>query len=87
MQVNHGLVTIFSVANMYFNVIRKNKILAKISGFTVYINDNSTDIESDMRFFIDHCVYNCEINGKEDRVKLNNAINRQRYLARKWGMR
>ena len=33
--VNHALVTNFDVANMSFNAIRKNKVLAKISGFTV----------------------------------------------------
>ena len=33
--VNHGLVANFSVINMSFNAIRENKILAKISGFTV----------------------------------------------------
>ena len=33
--VNHALVTNFDVANMYFNAIRENKVIAKISGFTV----------------------------------------------------
>ena len=33
--VNHALVVIFNVANMSFNAIRENKILAKISGFIV----------------------------------------------------
>ena len=35
MQVNHVIVANFYVANMYFNAIRENKILAKISKFTV----------------------------------------------------
>ena len=35
--VNHALVTNFDVANMSFNAIRENKVLAKISGFTVYL--------------------------------------------------
>ena len=52
--VNHALVTNFDVANMSFNAIRENKVLAKISGFTVidmgyqskwikttHINDNN----------------------------------------------
>ena len=35
-QVNHALVArIFSVANMSFNAIRENEILAKVSRFTV----------------------------------------------------
>ena len=33
--VSHALVAIFNVANMSFNAIRENKILAKISEFTV----------------------------------------------------
>ena len=35
--VNHAIVAIFNVANVYFNAIRENRILAKISEFTVYI--------------------------------------------------
>ena len=34
--VNHALVANFNVANMSFNAIRENKILAKISEFTVF---------------------------------------------------
>ena len=34
-KVNHALVAKFNVANMSFNVIREDKILAKISEFTV----------------------------------------------------
>ena len=30
------LLLFFNVANMSFNAIRENKILAKISGFTIY---------------------------------------------------
>ena len=33
--INHALVVIFNVANMSFNAIREEKILAKISEFTV----------------------------------------------------
>ena len=35
MKVNHVIVAIFSFANMSFKAIRENKILAKISEFTV----------------------------------------------------
>ena len=35
--VNHTLVPNFNVKNMCFNAIRKNKILTKISEFTVYL--------------------------------------------------
>ena len=34
LQVNQAYVAIFNVANMSFNAIRKNKILAQISEFT-----------------------------------------------------
>ena len=34
-KVNLAQVTDFNVANMYFNAIRENKIVAKISEFTV----------------------------------------------------
>ena len=35
MAINHFIVANFCVANMSFNTIRENKILAKISEFTV----------------------------------------------------
>ena len=35
-QVNHAFVAILTVTNMSFDTIRENKILAKISEFTVY---------------------------------------------------
>ena len=35
--VNHALVAIFNVANMSFYALRENKILGKISGFTVCV--------------------------------------------------
>ena len=35
-RVNHALFAIFYVANVSFNAIRENKILGKISEFTVY---------------------------------------------------
>ena len=37
MKVNHAIVAIFSIANMSFNTIRENIILAKISEFTVSV--------------------------------------------------
>ena len=38
MKVNHVMIANFYVANMSFNAIRENKILAKISEFTVTSN-------------------------------------------------
>ena len=37
MKVNHVIVANFYISNMSFNAIRENKILAKISEFTVCI--------------------------------------------------
>ena len=37
MKVNHVQVANFKLANMSFNAIRENKILAKISEFTVHV--------------------------------------------------
>ena len=47
MKVNHVIVANFYVANMSFNAILENKIIAKISEFTV-INAQD-DISSDFR--------------------------------------
>ena len=47
LQVNHALVVIFHVTNLSFNAIRENKILAKISEFTVLF----------LRFLSFHLVY------------------------------
>ena len=38
MKVNHVMIVNFYVGNMSFNAIHENKILAKISEFTVYQN-------------------------------------------------
>ena len=48
--------------------------------FSLYINDISADIESEIRLFADDCVCYHKIKNEEDTLKL------QRW-ARKWGMR
>ena len=55
--------------------------------FFLYINDISSDIESEIRLFADDCVCYHEIKNKEDTVKLQRDIDRLGYWARKWGMR
>ena len=45
MKVNHDLVANFNVTNMSFNVFRENRILAKISEFTVHILPASRAVE------------------------------------------
>ena len=42
--------------------------------FSLYINDISTDIESEVRLFADDCVCYGEIKEKEDILKLQNDI-------------
>ena len=57
MKVNCIVVAIFYVANMSFNAIRENKILAKISEFTVLIlaslaNGSEDDCKSRKKLWI-----------------------------------
>ena len=54
--------------------------------FSLYINDITTDIDSDIRLLADDCVYYHEIKGTEDTVKLKEDIGRLGCWARKWGM-
>ena len=44
MMVNHVIVAIFYVAKMSFKAIRENKILAKISEFTVVSSAEQTGL-------------------------------------------
>ena len=55
--------------------------------FSLYINDITTDIDSEIRLFADDCVCYHEINGTADTVKLQEDIDCLGSWARKWGMR
>ena len=55
--------------------------------FSLYINDISADIESEIRLFADDCVCYREIKNAEDTLKLQRDIDRLGSWARKWGMR
>ena len=55
--------------------------------FSLYINDISSDIESEIRLFADDCVCYLEIKDEDDTMKLQRDIDRLRSWARKWGMR
>ena len=55
--------------------------------FSLYINDISADIESEIRLFADDCVCYREIKNEEDTLKLQRVIDRLGSWARKWGMR
>ena len=54
--------------------------------FSLYINDISSDIESEIRLFADDCVCYREIKDEEDTMKLQRDIDRLGSCARKWGM-
>ena len=55
--------------------------------FSLYINDISSDIESEIRLFADDCVCYREIKDEEDTMKLQRDIDRLGSRARKLGMR
>ena len=55
--------------------------------FFLYINDISSDIESEIRFFADDYVCYREIKDEKDTMKLQRDIDRLGSWARKWGMR
>ena len=55
--------------------------------FSLYINDISSDIESEIRLFADDCVCYREIKDEEDAIKLQRDTDRLGSWARKWGMR
>ena len=55
--------------------------------FSLYINDISTDIDSEIRLFADACVCYREIKDTEDTLKLHKYIDQLGCWARKWGMR
>ena len=55
--------------------------------FSLYINDISANIKSEIRLFTDDCVCHREIKEIEDKVKLQKDIDRLVSWARKWGMR
>ena len=55
--------------------------------FSLYINDISTVIDSEIRLFADDCVCYREIKDIEDTLKLQKDIDQLGCWARKWGMR
>ena len=55
--------------------------------FSLYINDISLDIESEIRLFADDCVCYREIKDEKDTMKLQRDIDRLGSCARNWGMR
>ena len=54
---------------------------------SLYINDISSDIESEIRLFAEDCVCYRKIKDEEDTMKLQRDIDRLGSWARKWGMR
>ena len=53
---------------------------------SLYINDISSDIESEIRLFADDCVCYREIKNEEDTLKLQRDIDQLGCWTRKWGM-
>ena len=53
--------------------------------FSLYINDISTDIDSEIRLFVDDCVCYREIKDTEDTLKLQKDIHQLGCWAWKWG--
>ena len=54
--------------------------------FSLYINDISADIESEIRLFADDCVCYREIKNEVDTLKLQRDTDRLGSWAKKWGM-
>ena len=54
---------------------------------SLYINDISTDTDSEIRLFADDCVCYREIKDRDDSLKLQKDIDRLGCWVRKWGMR
>ena len=55
--------------------------------FSLYINDITEDIDSELKLFADDCVCYREIKDTEDTVKLQEDIDHLGCWARSWGMR
>ena len=55
--------------------------------FSLYINDISTDIDSEIRLFADDCICYREIKDTEHTLKLQKDIDQLGCWAREWGMR
>ena len=55
--------------------------------FSLYFNDISTDIDSEIRLVADDCVCYREIKDTGDALKFEKDINQLGCWARKWGMR
>ena len=65
--------------------VLQGTVLGPLS-FSLYINDISSDIESEIRLFA-YCVCYHEIKDEEDTIQLQRHIDGLGSWARKWGMR
>ena len=68
------------------HLVQEANSFSKIN-WQMYINDISSDIESEIRLFADDCVCYREIKDEEDTMKLQRDIDRLGSWARKWGMK
>ena len=79
-------VVIARIVTNFFSRILTGLLLGPLL-FFLYINDITSDIESEIRLFADDCVCYHEIKDEEDTMKLQRDIDRLGCWARKWGMR
>ena len=69
-----------------FLCFRQGTVLGPLL-FSLYINDISSDIESEIRLFAEDCVCYRKIKDEVDTMKLQRDIDRLGSWARKWGIR
>ena len=69
---------------VHFFLPRQGTVLVSLL-FSLYINDISTDIGSEIRLYADYCVCYHEIRDAEDSLKLQKVIDRLGCWVRKWG--
>ena len=70
----------------FFSGVPQGTVLGPLL-FSLYINDISTDNDSEIRLFAEDCVCYREIKDTEDTLKLQKDIDQLGCWARKWGMR
>ena len=70
----------------FFSGVPQGTVLGPLL-FSLYINDISKDVDSEIRLFADDCVCYHEIRVTDDSFKLQKDIDRLGCWARKWDMR
>ena len=76
----------FGVVSSFVRCPTRDHVLSPLL-FSLYINDISKDIDSEIRLFAYDCICYYEIRDTDDLLKLQKDIDRLGCWARKWGMR